>query len=62
MKQSQLNRISNIMAGINRARQQLSGPAPLELAMDVIRENFYSEEDSIMTSERAAYLACMFLC
>lgn len=61
MKQKQLNRIQNIMNGITRARLDLSGPAPVELAMDVIRENFYSEEDLLMTSERAAYLACMFL-
>jgi hypothetical protein len=61
MKQKQMNRIANIMAGIARARRDLSGERPVELAMNVIMENFYSEEESLMTSERAAYLACMFL-
>ena len=62
MKQKQLNRIQNILTGIERARRELSGDRPVELAMDVIMENFYSDEDLLMTSERAAYLACMFLC
>ena len=61
MKQKHLNRIQNIMNGIARARRELSGDRPVELAMAVIQENFYSDDDELMTSERAAYLACMFL-
>lgn len=61
MKQKQLNRIQNIMNGIARARSELSGDRPVELAMEVIQENFYSDDDELMTSDRAAYLACMFL-
>ena len=62
MKQKHLNRIQNIMNGIARARRELSGDRPVQLAMEVIQENFYSDDDELMTSERAAYLACMFLC
>ena len=62
MKQKQMNRIANIMTGIAKARKELSGDRPVQLAMEVIQENFYSDDDTLMTSERAAYLACMFLC
>lgn len=60
MKQSQLNRITNIMNGINRARTDLSGPAPVELACDVLCDNLWSDPP-ILTSEEAAYLACMMI-
>ena len=59
MKQSQLNRITNIIRGIKQARADLSGDRPVEFAMDVIMDSFRSDDDVIMTSERAAYLACM---
>lgn len=59
MNQKQLNRIQNIIDGIDQARQELSGADAVELACAVLRENLYAETDSLMTSRRAAYLAWM---
>lgn len=59
MKQKQLNRIQNIINGIDQARRELSGAGAVELACSVLRDNLYSETDELMTSQRAAYLAYM---
>lgn len=61
MNQRQLNMIQSAQDGIKLARSELSGPGAQNRMMDVLRENFFEEEDHSMSLGRACYLACMLI-